>query len=596
MHIRRLVQKGQTRTVGHSRIMGQTPSQVVTESEEWQEVPRGVQSQESDIYQAFDNQSLFDKTRVALGVTPEMVIPRVPGGLQHAELDICTGVARQAFFRQGVIDEVATPIVNNRRFGGPRVVNQREAVSTALSTSVVPGIINVLTYFSDTVVSALLSPSGYSGDCSSIINSVIAGVISNGPSKGATIHFPACTYNCFSSIVVNTSNSQQVINLVGDGAGNTVLNFTITTGVGLDIIGPPYNGDFEEFTLRDICLVGSRGTSYGLNLTSLQFINIIRVQIRNFAFTGIWQDIVGGTIINFLQQGNASGLLTRQQPGGSGQSPANEMTFIDCHAFGQSFAYNFTQAANIQFIGGSIENHGTGGAPALYGIQAGNVLNGLWSLSITGMHFETSFAPAYIILNGSTFQPVICNIDGCDFYQNPGGVGGVFMQNMISVVNPSGGTLFTVNVTKCGFGGYLYTPSSSRLSILQTGPNITLNLSGNLYMYPVEIPVGGGYQQDGIIKSNSIQTTISNNLQVNGAIYSSNMQLFGGLIANNSTLQSLSVKKNAEVLGVLTAPNINTGALTVTTVNGLSWSNVLSEFAALKSQVESLTAKLQTIS
>jgi hypothetical protein len=436
------------------------------------------------------------------------------------------------------------------------------SATISASGSTAPGVYNIMNYIDPAIVTAMLTPSGSLTDVGGAINTAITSLLA-GSQTGITLYFPAATYNCGSTIVIDMSGGGKVLNLIGDGAGNTVIRSKVSSGgTGLSVTGPAYNANNEQWTMSGFTLTGNGigSNQTALHFVSLQFMALESVTIQNFATVGTIQDIVGGTWTRVVQFNNANGITFSQAT----QSPVNELVFIECHVEGNTqFGYNFIQSANIQFIGGSLEFMGTNGSPALYGIQAGNVLNGSYSLNILGLHCETSCMPAFIILNGSTFQPMLCNVDGCDFYQNPGGVDGGFVTNMVSVVNPGSGTSFTVNVTKCAFGGFGYTPNASRAVVLTTGSDITLNLSGNNYANSVEIPNSGVlFSQDGIISATTATTTISNSLQVNSNLFCGNIQSFAGRVVLNTGVQ-LAVQSGANALaGVAT---LTSGSVVVAT-------------------------------
>ncbi len=99
---------------------------------------------------------------------------------------------------------------------------------------------------------------GAVGDGSTNDTAAIQAAINSVSTNGGQVHFPSGTYNCSTLVITGGANN---ILIAGSGKGNTSINFTGSSGVGLDVKETTGEGGVQRLTIRDISFTDSRSTS-----------------------------------------------------------------------------------------------------------------------------------------------------------------------------------------------------------------------------------------------------------------------------------------------------------------------------------------------
>ena len=99
---------------------------------------------------------------------------------------------------------------------------------------------------------------GAVGDGVTDDTTAIQAAIDSVSTNGGHVYFPTGTYNCTTIVITGQANN---IFISGSGKGNTFINFTASSGVGLDVKETVGQGGVQRLTIRDISFTDSRSTS-----------------------------------------------------------------------------------------------------------------------------------------------------------------------------------------------------------------------------------------------------------------------------------------------------------------------------------------------
>ncbi len=99
---------------------------------------------------------------------------------------------------------------------------------------------------------------GAVGNGSTNDTAAIQAAIDSVSTSGGQVHFPTGTYNCSTLVITGGANN---ILITGSGKGDTSINFTGSSGVGLDVKETTGEGGVQRLTIRDISFTDSRSTS-----------------------------------------------------------------------------------------------------------------------------------------------------------------------------------------------------------------------------------------------------------------------------------------------------------------------------------------------
>jgi len=99
---------------------------------------------------------------------------------------------------------------------------------------------------------------GAVGDGTTDDTTAIQAAIDSVSTNGGHVYFPAGTYNCTTIVITGQANN---ILLSGSGKKSAVIDFTATSGVGLDVKETSGEGGIQQLTIRDLSFTDSRSTS-----------------------------------------------------------------------------------------------------------------------------------------------------------------------------------------------------------------------------------------------------------------------------------------------------------------------------------------------
>lgn len=302
-------------------------------------------------------------------------------------------------------------------------------------------------------------------------------------STGVRFRIPAGTYTVSSALpsINYSAGTTEIyaakINIHGDGADCTVINYTGTTGSLFTIQGGTNSSIVSHATFSGFLI---NGPGSGTSTTGLTITNMARGCFRDVAIyscgTGFTAtDILSSVFDNFhVNQCGAVGTLAK-----STFSEPNAIRWTGCQ-FGQNLQGLYVNGAVTNTFDGCIFE-GNGQATTGYQLKITAGTDGYASFSMNGCYFEGGYGLADVLVSAASYCTL--DIENTQFNRLSGTQ---FVTNNISITSTAS---VSAKIDRCGFlGGGTYTPSAGRPYIAISAPSYVIDGGRNGYSSLVEKP------------------------------------------------------------------------------------------------------------
>jgi Pectate lyase superfamily protein len=317
---------------------------------------------------------------------------------------------------------------------------------------------------------------------------------------GGTVKFPAGNYLISGTgLLINqsalTTDALTRISLLGEGQGNTQINYT-GSGAALTYTGSSVSSGINGyFTFEKLAFTGT-GTNNCLVITLASAFACRDLNIRGFANGLLGTDILSCSFEDCQFIFNVSGGTLQY----GSLSPPNNISFRRCEIGNNNqFGFLFVNPTTVSFFGGAVEGNGllaTSGNR--YGIllncATGNTIqDGVVAATFTGVYFEGNATTADIwFTGGSSEGATSILVSGCTFNRISGTSGQFVTNNVRMDLAGSNASNARLNLIGNGFSGFnTYSPSSGTPYVAVNAGGATLwSVSdiGNLFNSSVETP------------------------------------------------------------------------------------------------------------
>lgn len=302
-------------------------------------------------------------------------------------------------------------------------------------------------------------------------------------SLGVRFRIPAGTYTVSSALpAINysagtTETYAAKINIQGDGADCTVINYTGTTGSLFTIQGGQNSSIVSHATFSGFLIngPGSGTTTTGLTITNMARGCFRDVVIYGFGTGFTATDILSSVFDNFhVNQCGTVGTLAK-----STFSEPNAIRWTGCQ-FGQNLQGLYVNGAVTNTFDGCIFE-GNGQATTGYQLKIVPGTDGYASFSMNGCYFEGGYGLADVLVSAASYCTM--DIENTQFNRLSSTQ---FVTNNISITSTAS---VSAKIDRCGFlGGGTYTPNSGRPYIAISAPSYVIDGGRNGYSSLTEKP------------------------------------------------------------------------------------------------------------
>jgi hypothetical protein len=357
---------------------------------------------------------------------------------------------------------------------------------------------------------------------------------------GGVVYFPRGVYRITSAITYSApagGDPTARVHFMGDGANASVI-LQANAANGLVIAGnliAPVNPNMYTH-IKDLTFLGPGNNGQGLSVSSAAYVYVESCYFINWAFGVYGSNILSSNFVSCYFRFNQRGFLFERIAGVAYTSSPNAINLVGC-IIGANTIYGgqVLGPGVFNMHGGTVEGNGpsnSNGSNSNWGLKivepsGSTAIESAVGINLSGVYFEVNYGLADLwIVSQQSKLGVSNNISGCSFVR----AGASFVTNNI-LFDATSGNGFATNISGCGFKGIGYTPSSSRMTIVNN--NCKLSIVGCSFDSTTDAYVSDNANlfENGIRTSSLLNLSGSSFITVNTQTASGN----GSLSYNNGT-------------------------------------------------------------
>ena len=390
----------------------------------------------------------------------------------------------------------------------------------------------------------------------------IQSAINAASATGGIVYFPRGVYRITSALTYGAGaggDPSPRVHFQGEGiAASVIVQTANANGLILSgYLGTPLNPNLYT-TLRDLTFVGPGTQGQGLSIGAAAYVHVQNCQFINWDYGIYGSNLLSSTFVSCYIRFNQRGFLFERIATSAYTSSPNAISFVNCIIGANSIYGGWVLGPGVfNMHGGTVEGNGPAGANGAntsWGLRinepsGATAIESAVGVNLSGTYFEVNRGLADLwIISQQSKAGVANNISGCSFVRATAD----FVTNNI-LFDATAGNGFAANISGCGFKGVGYTPSSSRMTIVNN--NCSLSVVGCSFDSPTDAYV--------INNRNVFESGLRTNVleDLSGNSFASNTTPLASGTASAGTAAQFSRRDHVHPFSVSTASPSGSGSL-----------------------------------